>query len=505
MWNLKNVAIREFMIWRSAQVRNDSKSALLHQNKWLFELLNLASQTVYGKKYHFDQIKSYQDFKNALPICDYEDLKSTFELTLQGEQNVFWHENIHWFAKSSGTTSDKSKFIPVSKSTLNTAHYKGAFDITSQYCFNCPQTNIFNGKTMIVSGSQKEASSKSRIRVGDISAIMVHQQPFLADFLRTPDKSIALMEDFEEKLSIVAQNSIFENVTSLAGVPTWNIVLLKKVLKNTGKVHINEIWPNLELYIHGGVNFEPHRSMFEQLIPSGNMNYLQVYNASEGFFAFQDRLFADDMLLATHHGIFYEFIPLDQVHLKFPEILSLDEVETGKQYAIVITTNSGLWRYKIGDTIQFTSTSPYRIKVTGRTKYFINAFGEELVEENADTAIMHAAHVTHAIVKHYTVAPKFANNDENGGHEWIIEFEKYPYNEKIFIDELDKSLKMSNSDYEAKRFKDLAMSAPIVHIAPQDLFYKWLKSKEKIGAQNKVPKLSNDRIMIEELFKLKEC
>ncbi|MCO5232028.1 MAG: GH3 auxin-responsive promoter family protein [Chitinophagales bacterium] len=502
MGSLKNVAIREFMIWRSSQVRNDIQSALTHQNEWLFGLLKSASHTLFGEKYNYKQIRSYQEFKEAIPISDYEDLKPAFEATLQGEQNIFWHEKIDYFAKSSGTTSDKSKFIPVSKSTLNSAHYKGAFDITSQFCFNQPHTQIFNGKSMIVSGSQKKASAQSSIRIGDISAIMVSQQPFLADFLRTPSKAIALKEDFEEKLSLVAQKSIAENVTSLAGVPTWNIVLLKKILENTRKNNIAEVWPGMELYIHGGVNFEPHRAMFEQLIPSSNMTYLQVYNASEGFFAFQDRLIADDMLLATNHGIFYEFIPVEQAHLLQPEILSLDEVETGKQYAIVITTNSGLWRYKIGDTVQFTSTLPYRIKVTGRTKSYINAFGEELIVENTDTAIIKAAHVTNAIVKDYTVAPKFFNMDGNGTHEWVIEFEKSPEDELLFAEVLDNTLKMVNSDYEAKRFKELALSFPKIYKAPQGLFYKWLKSKAKIGAQNKVPKLSNDRILIEELFNL---
>lgn len=502
MLNLKGVAIREFMKWRSSQVKEFKLQALDTQNVILLTLLQSAANTEIGKFYEFKYLKNYQDFKNAMPIMEYEDLKPFFERTLQGEQNVFWHEPIQWFAKSSGTTSDKSKYIPVSSSTLKTAHYKGAFDVMSQYCFLRPDSKVFKGKTLIISGSQQLWNEKSSTRVGDISAIMVYNQPTLADFLRTPPKEISLKEDFEEKLEIVARTSIHEQVTALGGVPTWNIVLLQKILQQTGKSHIGEIWPEMELYLHGGVNFEPYRQIFEQLLPLSKMEYFQIYNASEGFFAFQDRLGADDMLLATDHGIFYEFIPLHQLGASHPEVLSLDEVETGQQYAILITTNSGLWRYMIGDTIHFTSTKPYRIKVTGRTKFFINAFGEELIAENADYAILKAAEQTDAIVRYYTAGPKYFDHTGKGSHEWIIEFERKPEKMSLFIQLLDEYLKKSNSDYEAKRSKDLALHAPIVHVAKDQLFYHWLKSKNRIGAQTKVPKLSNDRVLLEELLGL---
>ena len=502
MLNLKGIAIREFMKWRSSHVKDFSTNSCVQQHQLLLELVQSASKTVFGKEYDFSQIKNYQDFKSAIPISEYDDLKKYFERTLHGEQNVFWAENIYWFSKSSGTTSDVSKFIPVSKTTLDTGHYKGAFDVMSQFCLNKPQTNIFNGKTLVVSGSQKRYDKNPRVRVGDVSSILVYNQPSLADFLRTPSKAISLIEDFEEKLSIVAKKSIKENVTGIAGVPTWNIVLLQKILAETGKQHIGEIWPEMELYIHGGVNFEPHRAMFQKLIPLEQMEYLQVYNASEGFFAFQDRLGADDMLLATNHGVFYEFIPIDQINDEKPEIFSIDEVQTGQQYALVISTNSGLWRYKIGDTVLVTSTQPFRIKVTGRTKFFINAFGEELMVDNADKAILKAAVATNSIVRNYTAGPKYFDESGKGAHEWMIEFALAPKELNEFVILLDENLRKVNSDYDAKRSKDLALTLPIVHSAPQGLFYQWLKSKNKIGAQNKVPQLSNNRVILEELLAL---
>lgn len=504
MLNLKGIAIREFMKWRSSKVKYFTDHALDTQNAILLDLLHAASDTELGKYYEFKFLKNYQDFKNAVPIMDYEDLKPFFERTLHGEQNVFWHENIQWFAKSSGTTSDKSKYIPVSSSTLKTAHYKGAFDVMSQYCYLRPDSKVFNGKTLIISGSQSQYLPQNTVRVGDISAIMVYNQPTLADFLRTPPKNISLKEDFEEKLDVVSQTSIHEHVTALGGVPTWNIVLLKQILQKTGTSHIGEIWPEMELYLHGGVNFEPYRELFDRLIPLPQMEYFQIYNASEGFFAFQDRLGADDMLLATDHGIFYEFIPIHLLHTAHQDVLSLDEVETGQQYALVITTNSGLWRYMIGDTIQFTSTNPFRVKVTGRTKFFINAFGEELIAENSDFAIQKAAEMTDSLVRHYTAGPKYFDDAGKGAHEWIIEFEKAPENIDVFKENLDKYLKKSNSDYEAKRWKDLALTEPIIHIAKDQLFYHWLKSKNRIGAQAKVPKLSNDRKILEELLEIQK-
>jgi len=504
MISLKGVAIREFMRFRAGQVADFAAHAHRDQHQVLKDLVKKASGTEYGHHYGFSYIRDYDAYRKQVPLMDYEDMKPFFERTLKGEQNVFWPQPVYWFAKSSGTTSERSKYIPVSSDTLETAHYKGAFDVMSRYSQNRPDTKVFYGKTLIISGSQKIYGDNKRVRVGDISAIMVYNQPKLADFLRTPEKNITLREDFEEKLELASRLSIGELVTGMAGVPTWNIVLLKKILQQTSKSHIGEVWPEMELYIHGGVNFEPHRSVFEELIPLQQMQYLQVYNASEGFFAFQDRLGADDMLLATHHGIFYEFIPVEQYFDEQPEVLSLDEVETGRQYAIVITTNSGLWRYKIGDTVVFTSTKPYRLKVTGRTKFFLNAFGEEVMVENADTAIIEACRATGAQVKDYTACPVYFNGQGKGTHEWLIEFEQRPEDLDRFTTELDEALKRVNSDYEAKRSKDMALVQPVVRMAAPDTFYKWLKSKGKVGAQNKVPRLSNDRKIMEELLQIKQ-
>jgi hypothetical protein len=329
---------------------------------------------------------------------------------------------------------------------------------------------------------------------------MIYNQPFLADLLRTPAKPITLMADFEAKLDITSKESAAEHVTGMAGVPTWNIVLLQMILANTGKAHIGEVWPDMELYIHGGVNFEPYRETFRRLIPLPGMEYLQTYNASEGFFAYQDRLGADDMLLATHHGIYYEFIPSSQFQSENPETLDLSEVEVGQQYALVITTNSGLWRYKIGDTVQITSLRPVRIKVTGRTKSFINAFGEEVIVDQSDRAITSAAMKCNAIIRDYTVAPIYLGAEEKGAHEWLIEFEQAPEHPEQFAAVLDKELQALNSDYEAKRSKDLALTAPKVHVARQGLFLQWMRDHNKVGAQNKVPRLSNDRHFLDSLL-----
>lgn len=499
---VKGQVIRWYMKSRVAKLQSAIASADDHQQTILQELISAGKETAFGKEHSFESIHNYQDFCAAVPIRDYEALKPWLNRAVAGEAKVVWNKDIRWFAKSSGTTSDKSKYIPVSAATLKTAHYQGAFDVMSMYCHHRPNTQIFEGKTLIVSGSQQQHQTGSRIRSGDISAIMVYNQPFLADFLRTPPKSVSLMEDFEKKLDLAAASSIMERVSGLAGVPTWNIVLLQKVLAITGKQNISEIWPGLELYLHGGVNFEPYRSTFDQLIPDKKLWYLQTYNASEGFFAYQDRPFADDMLLATHHGIFYEFIPQGQYHLENPDIVPLHEVEAGKQYAMVISTNSGLWRYKIGDTVQFSSVRPYRLRVTGRTKSFINAFGEEVIIENTDQAIAEACRRCNAIIKDYTVAPRYLQAGAQGAHEWLIEFEQMPEDMQQFRQLLDRHLRALNSDYDAKRSGDLALMLPIIHVAEQGLFYQWLKDHQRIGAQNKVPRLSNDRKVLEALLKL---
>lgn len=498
---LKGNIIRAYLKSRAPGIFKEVENALQSQANLLTELIESSKDTAFGKEHRFSTIRSKSDFKKQVPVRDYDAMKPWFDRTLSGEQFVVWPEKISWFAKSSGTTSDRSKYVPVSKATLKTAHYKGAFDVMSMYCHNRPDTRIFDGKTLILGGSQQQHQPGNPIRSGDISAVMIYNQPFLADLLRTPAKPITLMADFEAKLSITARESSAEHVTGMAGVPTWNIVLLQMILANTGKTHIGEVWPDMELYIHGGVNFEPYRETFRRLIPLPNMQYLQTYNASEGFFAYQDRPGADDMLLATHHGIYYEFIPSTQFHSEQPDTIDLEEVQVGQQYALVITTNSGLWRYKIGDTIQITSIKPFRIKVTGRTKSFINAFGEEVIVEQSDRAITNAAMKCQAIIRDYTVAPIYLGTEEKGAHEWLIEFEQTPANPERFATILDQELQALNTDYEAKRSKNIALIAPKVHFARQGLFFQWMKDHHKVGAQNKVPRLSNDRHFLESLLR----
>lgn len=502
MKSIKGFLIREYLRSRADGVLKYADDAELSQFRLLDNLLRKATATEFGRKYNFANIRNYEDFRKEVPVHNYDDLKTYFEKMLKGQQNILWPDAIQWFAKSSGTTSEKSKFIPVSKEALTTNHYRGAYDVMGMYAHNRPDTRIFEGKTLILGGSQRIHSAESSVRSGDISAIMIYNQPLLADILRTPPRKVTLMEDFEQKLSITSDVSIRENVTGLAGVPTWNIVLMQMILEKTGAAHIGEIWLNLELYLHGGVSFTPYADTFQKLIPLPGMQYLQIYNASEGFFAFQDRLGAEDMLLATDHGVFYEFIPLAELENEQPKVLSLGEIELGIQYAIVISTNSGLWRYKIGDTVIFTSKNPYRIKVTGRTKSFINAFGEEVIVDNTDKALSLACKMCNSSVKDYTVAPVYFSGGGKACHEWMIEFDVAPHNVEDFAALLDSQLQQINSDYEAKRSKDLALTMLKVNVARKNLFYDWLKTNHRIGAQIKVPRLSNDRKLMEELLQL---
>lgn len=502
MKRIKGFIIREYLKSRAEGVFKYASNAEINQFELLNSLIQKASETEIGKKYHFSSIRNYDQFQNQVPIHEYNDLKPYFEKILKGEQRILWPTNIQWFSKSSGTTSDKSKYIPVSKEALAINHYLGAYDVMGMYAYNRPTTKIFEGKTLILGGSQQLHAPGSKIRSGDISAIMIYNQPLLADILRTPARDVTLMDDFEKKLELTSKISLRERVTGLAGVPTWNIVLMQMMLEKTGTKNIGEIWPDLELYLHGGVSFTPYSDTFKKLIPNQEMQYLQIYNASEGFFAFQDRLGAEDMLLATNHGIFYEFIPIAELECEQPKVLSLGEIEVGKQYAIVITTNSGLWRYKIGDTITFTSIIPFRIKVTGRTKSFINAFGEELIVENTDKALSMACKSTGSSVKDYTVAPIYFSEHQKACHEWMIEFDVIPEDISEFSRLLDQYLQQLNSDYEAKRSKDIALTQLKINIARKQLFYDWLKLNHKIGSQIKIPRLNNDRDFMEALLKM---
>ncbi|MBP6456842.1 MAG: GH3 auxin-responsive promoter family protein, partial [Chitinophagaceae bacterium] len=422
------------------------------------------------------------------------------EKMLEGEQNILWHSPITWFAKSSGTTSEKSKFIPVSTESLDDGHFKSSKDVLALYYRNFPQSTIFSGKSLVLGGSHQINQLNKDSFYGDLSAVMLQNMSLIPTLISTPDLSIALMEEWDEKIEKMAEATMQEDVTFIAGVPTWTIVLINKILEKTGKTDLHDVWPNLELYIHGGVNFTPYQQQFQRFFASKSINYLETYNASEGFFAAQDVIGRDGMLLFLDHGIFYEFMPLDEDGKEFPNTLLLNEVIIGVNYALIITTNSGLWRYKIGDTIAFVSTNPYRIKVTGRLKHFINAFGEEVIIENADMAITKAASQFGVNVKDYTVAPIYFGDASNGTHQWLIECDINDADKKDFIIALDENLKTLNSDYEAKRFKDMAMRLPEIIFVPQNTFYNWLKSKGKLGGQHKVPRLSNDRKIIEEVL-----
>jgi hypothetical protein len=472
------------------------------QEEWLYSLVNHAKNTEWGKAYDFKSIDAITDFQQRVPVQNYDTLKPYIERMLRGEQNVLWPSEIKWFAKSSGTTSAKSKFIPVSTESLEECHYKGGKDLLSIFCHNRPDTQIFTGKCLVLGGSHQINHLNEESQYGDLSAVLIKNLPIWAEFHRTPELRIALMDNWEEKIEEMAKSTIPVNVTNISGVPTWTVILAKRILEITGKSNLLEVWPNLELYFHGAVNFAPYREQFKKLIPSDNMYYLETYNASEGFFGIQDQEHVHEMLLMLDYGIFYEFIPMEEVGKEFPKALTLADVELNKNYALVISTNAGLWRYMIGDTIKFTSLSPHRIQITGRTKHFINAFGEELIIDNAEKALVAACEEHDAAISDYTAGPIYFGDGNTGGHEWIIAFDKAPKNLAAFTDSLDTALKQVNSDYEAKRRGDIALQKPLIHQAQTDTFYNWLKSKGKLGGQHKVPRLANSREFLDEILPL---
>lgn len=472
------------------------------QDEWFQNLISAAQHTEWGKKYGYASIYTQEQFKERVPIQSYDSLKPYIERMLAGEQNVLWPSEIKWFAKSSGTTNDRSKFIPVSEESLEECHFKGGKDLLTMYCDNRPDAKIFTGKCLVLGGSHQINQLNADSCYGDLSAVLIKNLPFWAEFYRTPDMSIALMDNFEEKVEKMAQATINVNVTNISGVPTWNIVLAKRVLEITGKNNLLEVWPNLEFYFHGAVNFNPYREQFKKLIPSDEMYYMETYNASEGFFGIQDQPDSEEMLLMLDYGIYYEFLPMEHINSENPKTLTLADVELNKNYALIISTNAGLWRYMIGDTIKFTSLSPHRIQITGRTKHFINAFGEELIIDNAEKALSKASAETNAIIRDYTACPIYFKGNEAGGHEWIIEFEQQPDDIEKFTDLLDETLRQVNSDYDAKRFKDMALRRPLIHVAKDGLFYHWMKNRGKLGGQHKVPRLANDRTYVEEILKM---
>ena len=486
-------------LWR---IENWSNHPVAVQREVLQELVTAAQYTEFGRRYHFSKLFTLKEFKKNVPIHEYDDLKPYIHRMMDGEENILWNTPVTWFAKSSGTTSDKSKFIPISEESLQDNHFKASKDLLSNYYKNFPSSDLLTGKGLVVGGSHQISKVNEDIQYGDLSAVLMQNSPFWGQWIRTPELSVALLDEWEEKIEKLAQVTAQENVTSLAGVPTWTILLLKRILKIKGKTTIKEVWPNLELYINGGVSFIPYKEQFDKII-GGKINYLEIYNASEGFIAAQVNPDDDGMLLFTEHGVFYEFMPVEEYGNESPKTVGLNNVSIGKNYALVMSTTGGLWRYLIGDTVQFTSLNPYKIKITGRLKHYMNAFGEEVIVDNSDNAIARAAEKTNAIVNDYTAAPVYFTENSNGAHEWLIEFEKEPDDFNIFIAELDIALKNINSDYEAKRHKSIALRLPIVHKLAAGTFTEWLRCKGKLGGQHKVPRLSNERNILEEILAIK--
>ena len=471
------------------------------QNDVLLNLVDKAKNTIIGRDFGFSSIKSYEDFSEKVPVFSYENFSDKIELARKGENNIFWPTKIKWFAKSSGTTNSKSKFIPVSDESLEDCHYAAGKDLLCMYLSNNSDSQLFTGKSLRLGGS-KTPYEKNGTFYGDLSAILIDNMPFWAEFSSTPSNKTSLMDDWNYKIEAIINETINENVTSLAGVPSWMLVLLNKIIERSDKKYISEIWPNLEVYFHGGVSFKPYLNQYNNILNNNSMHYYEIYNASEGFFAIQHENNSNELLLMLDYGIFYEFIDMKCFETKEEKIIPLYEVEKNKNYAILITTNAGLWRYKIGDTVKFTSISPYKIIITGRTKHFINVFGEEVIIENTDNVINRLSSKYNLKIVDYTVAPIFMESNKKGAHEWFIEFSEEP-NKNIKIDEIiDKELKKENSDYEAKRYNNFTLEKPKVVVGSKGVFMKWLEINNKLGGQNKIPRLSNNRKFIEKLIGL---
>ncbi len=489
----------ETLLWlmkrRMPRIEGHFKNPLALQHSSLDELIFSGRNTEWGKKYGYSEIGNYEQFKAKVPISTYEEIFPYIDRMMHGEQNVLWASPISWFSKSSGTTNARSKFIPVSKESLENCHMMGGKDMITLLINNKPETRIFEGKGLSIGGSLSNNPLNSSLLLGDVSAVVMKNLPIWAQIIRTPSLDVALMDDWDQKIEKMAIETSKENVTSILGVPTWTLVLIEKILEITGKKSILEVWPNFEFLVHGAVAFGPYREMFQNLVfPSSEVRFLEIYNASEGFFAIQDDLsLPDEMLLMLDYGIFYEFIPIGPHGEEVDRVVSLDQVVLGVNYAVLITTNSGLWRYKIGDTVKFTSILPYRIKISGRTKHFINAFGEELIIENAEKAISVACIQTNSEITDYTAAPAYMEGGKKGSHEWVVEFSKAPKDLRIFVEILDRTLREVNSDYDAKRSYDLVLELPQVLVAPKGTFYAWMRARGKLGGQHKVPRLSNNR------------
>ena len=467
-------------------------------------LIDTAKNTEFGKIHGFTDIDSVEKFTQRVPVRTYEDNFTNIERIMRGEQNILWPSDIKWFAKSSGTTNAKSKFIPVSPEALEDCHMKGGKDLISMYLNNRPESRMFEGKNLSIGGSHQinQLDPSGDSSYGDVSAVIMKNMPLWAKYVRTPSEEIALLDNWDEKIERMAEEVAFENVTSMSGVPTWTLLVLQRVMELRGVSNVSDMWPDLEAFFHGAVAFGPYRKLFESIISSPEMQYVEMYNASEGVFGISDTSNHDEMLLMLDYGIYYEFIPYEELDKEEPKIIQLADVELNKNYAIIISTNSGLWRYKIGDTIKFTSLSPYRIKISGRTKHFINAFGEEVIVENAEAAITHACNKTNAVIENFTAGPVYLQQGKQGGHEWIIEFAREPNDLNHFTDYLDRHLQEINSDYEAKREMDLALVAPLIRSVPKGTFYNWMRKRGKLGGQNKVPRLSNNRNYLDDILEM---
>ena len=497
---LVNKVMEILMKKRMHQIENFIKYPIETQENTLFNNLSKARNTEYGNLYKFNEIDNLREFQSRVPLVTYEEFEPYIEKARRGIADVSWEGKIKWFAKSSGTTNAKSKFIPISDVSLEDCHYSAGKMMFAIYLNNHPDTEIFKNKNLRLGGSS-EIYQEYDTLFGDLSAILIDNLPFYAELRNSPNRQISLMSEWESKMKAISAAVIKEDIGCLTGVPSWMLVLLHKILEETGKEKLDEVWPMLEVFFHGGISFKPYKENYEELTHK-KLNFYEIYNASEGFFAIQDRSDSKEMLLLLDNGIFYEFIPMDEFGSADPKVITLEDVEVGKNYAIVITTNGGLWRYIIGDTVKFTSTDPFRIVVTGRTKHFINAFGEELIIENAEEGIRKACEKTQAVIKEFTAAPIFMEGNKKGAHEWIIEFEKKPDNIEAFANILDESLQELNSDYEAKRYKNMTLNPLKLNVARENLFFDWMKSRGKLGGQNKVPRLSNTREYLDDLLEM---
>jgi len=503
MMNPISTAITWWLKRRLSEIDHMRSNPIDCQQSQFLNLISRAKETEWGIAHHLNKISSIKEFQETVPTASYEEFFPWIDKAMRGKENQLWPGPTAAFSKSSGTTNDRHKYIPITPDSLEDCHYKCGKDLITLYLANRENSEVLAGKNLAMGGSLQPNPVNSNAICGDISAVIIHNLPAWAQWMRTPSLEIALMDRWEEKIEKMVETTLVENVTSISGVPTWMMVLMNRILEKTGASSISDIWPNLEVFLHGAVSFTPYREVFKKLISSPNMSYLETYNASEGFFGIQDDLALEgQMLLMLDYGIFYEFIPMEQAHETFPIALTLDQVETGKNYAMVITTNGGLWRYRIGDTIKFTSTYPFRIQVSGRTKHFINAFGEEVMIDNAELAMTRACEAFNCALVDFTVAPQYMSAGKQGRHEWIVEFSHPPESLESFAEKLDQELRKINGDYDAKRYKDIALLPLKIHKAPKQLFYHWLKNKGKLGGQNKVPRLSNSREYMDPLLEM---